>query len=242
MAEFMEEDPETYACAWEGACALSLGERIVGTVVLGAAIVALPFVEAAVTAVAVDVVLPAASAAATKVVAAATTTALAGRDAVYRGVAWCESTPACARPFNWFRGVSNTGAEDDASNTEGGIVATETGSAAINTGDVAVYTSTNAAGDVGYVGITNNLTRRGAEQLADKGIRINPVQGLTNLVRGDARAVEQVLIEEYGGPMGGQLLNKINSIATGNPAYAQAIQRGCEILATVGYAAASGVC
>lgn len=79
------------------------------------------------------------------------------------------------------------------------------------------YTSTNSAGDVNYVGITNNIERRAAEQLASKGISINPIDGLENLSRSDARAVEQVLIEENGGPGGGQLLNKINSIARSNP-------------------------
>jgi hypothetical protein len=44
-----------------------------------------------------------------------------------------------------------------------------------------------------------------------------------------------VLIEEYGGPRGGQLLNKINSIATKNPICDQSIERGCEILETVNY-------
>jgi RHS repeat-associated protein len=109
--------------------------------------------------------------------------------------------------------------------------------AAINTGDVAVYISTNAAGDVNYVGITNNVARRAAEQLAQKAIYINEIPGLTNLSRADARAVEQVLLEDNGGPGGGQLLNKINSIARTNPIYAQSIRRGCYILSVVGYAA-----
>jgi len=115
--------------------------------------------------------------------------------------------------------------------------ATEAAGAAINTGDVAVYTSTNAAGEVDYIGITNNVERRTVEQLATKGIDINPIEGLENLSRADARAVEQVLIEENGGPGGGQLLNRINSIATSNPLYAQSIQRGCDVLATVGFGA-----
>jgi filamentous hemagglutinin len=112
---------------------------------------------------------------------------------------------------------------------------------AINTGDVAVYISTDAADYVDYVGITNNIERRAAEQLGGKGIEINPIAGLENLSRLDARSVEQVLIEEYGGPRGGQLLNQINSIATSNPIYAQSIKRGCALLAAVGYAA-PGVC
>jgi RHS repeat-associated protein len=108
---------------------------------------------------------------------------------------------------------------------------------AINTGDVTVYTSANAAGEADYVGITNSVERRAAEQLAEKGIGINPINGLENLSRADARAVEQVLIEENGGPGGGQLLAKINSIASNNPIYSQSIQRGCALLAAFGYAA-----
>jgi hypothetical protein len=50
-----------------------------------------------------------------------------------------------------------------------------------------------------------------------------------------------VLIEENGGPGGGQLQNSINSIARSNPIYQQSIERGCEILKTVGYSA-STVC
>lgn len=64
-----------------------------------------------------------------------------------------------------------------------------------------------------------------------------------NLSVADARSVEQVLIEANGGPGGGQLLNKINSIAKSNPDYAAAIKRGCAILSTVGESGmGSGVC
>jgi hypothetical protein len=89
--------------------------------------------------------------------------------------------------------------------------------------------------------ITNNIERRAAEQFGGRGIEIDPVPGLENLSRADARAVEQVLIEENGGPGGGQLQNSINSIARSNPIYQQSIERGCEILKTVGYSA-STVC
>jgi hypothetical protein len=109
-------------------------------------------------------------------------------------------------------------------------------------GNVLVYRSLNAAGDVNYVGITNDIARREAEQFLDKGIRIRPIAGLSDLSRADARAVEQVLIEEYGGAqsMGGtQLLNRINSIAPSNDIYASSIQRGCELLAGAGYPAPS---
>jgi hypothetical protein len=102
-------------------------------------------------------------------------------------------------------------------------------------GGVAVYTSADAAGNVNYVGITNDIARRASEQLASKGISIRAIAGLEDLTREDARAVEQVLIEEYGGPSGGQLLNKINSISKTNPIYQQSVQRGCAILAGVGF-------
>jgi hypothetical protein len=97
-----------------------------------------------------------------------------------------------------------------------------------------VYRSVSAAGEVQYVGITNNLARRAAEQLADKGIQIEKLMG--DLSRSDARAVEQALIEIHGlGRDGGTLINRINSIATSNPAYAGRIQRGYELLQSIGY-------
>jgi RHS repeat-associated protein len=100
-----------------------------------------------------------------------------------------------------------------------------------------VYQSVNAAGEVNYVGITNNLGRRAAEHLASpRALQINPIPGLNNLSRADARAVEQVLIETHGlARNSGTLLNRINSIARTNPAYADAIRRGTEILRRAGY-------
>lgn len=92
----------------------------------------------------------------------------------------------------------------------------------------------SAAGEVQYVGITNNLARRAAEHLRSSGMRIDSLT--TGLSRTDARAVEQALIEIHGlGRNGGTLLNRINSIATSNPAYAQQLERGYELLRTVGY-------
>jgi hypothetical protein len=92
----------------------------------------------------------------------------------------------------------------------------------------------NAAGEVQYVGITNNLARRAAEHLASKGIQVEKVLG--GLSRSDARAVEQALIEIHGlGRNAGTLLNRINSISSSNPAYAQQVQRGYDILKTIGY-------
>ncbi len=105
---------------------------------------------------------------------------------------------------------------------------------AVNTGTTAVYRSVDAAGDVQYVGITNDLARRAGEHAGR--FAIEEIPGLSNLSRADAKAVEQVLIETHGlASNGGALLNKINSIASTNPGYAQALQRGAQILQQVGY-------
>lgn len=97
-----------------------------------------------------------------------------------------------------------------------------------------VYRSVTAAGKVQYVGITNNLARRAAEHLTSRGIQVEKVLG--GLSRSDARAVEQALIEIHGlGKNGGTLLNRINSIAPSSPAYAQQVQRGYELLKSIGY-------
>ena len=82
-------------------------------------------------------------------------------------------------------------------------------------------------GSTRYVGVTNNFMRRAGEHMSQKGWQIEPIQGLENLSRYDARSVEQVLIERYGI---GNLYNQINSIATTNPIYQKAIERGTEIL------------
>lgn len=97
-----------------------------------------------------------------------------------------------------------------------------------------VYRSVDAAGEVQYVGITNNLARRAAEHLRGSGIQIEKLMG--GLSRTDARAVEQALIEVHGlQKSGGTLLNRINSIASTNPAYSQQLQRGYELLQSIGY-------
>lgn len=99
------------------------------------------------------------------------------------------------------------------------------------TGDTTVYISRN--GDqIQYVGITDDLARRAAEQLRKKGIQIEDL--MNHLSREDARAVEQVLIELHGlQKNGGTLLNRINSIARSNPKYANALRRGRELLKTL---------
>lgn len=105
--------------------------------------------------------------------------------------------------------------------------------AALNTGTNVVYQSVNAAGDVQYVGITNNFEQRAAQHAARFGIEKIP--GLSNLARADAQAVEQALIEMHGIGNAGTLLNKINSIASTNPGYARALAHGLELLEKVGY-------
>jgi filamentous hemagglutinin len=81
------------------------------------------------------------------------------------------------------------------------------------------------------VGISKNFERRTAEHLRQRGLFIRQVDGLENLSRKDARAVEQVLIEYYGlGKNGGSLLNKINSISHKNPVYAASVRRGRDLL------------
>jgi hypothetical protein len=101
-------------------------------------------------------------------------------------------------------------------------------------GDTTVYVSKTPADQVQYVGITNDLARRTAEQMRERNIIIERLmQGLS---REDARAVEQVLIEIHGlQKNGGTLLNRINSIARTNPKYADMLRRGKQLLESIGY-------
>jgi RHS repeat-associated protein len=90
-------------------------------------------------------------------------------------------------------------------------------------------------GETNYVGITNNLERRTAEHAADlRGFNIEPI--VDGLSRQNARAVEQALIENYGLERnGGQLVNRINSIAPTRPNYQQMVQQGNNILNSIGF-------
>jgi predicted GIY-YIG superfamily endonuclease len=103
-------------------------------------------------------------------------------------------------------------------------------------GNINVYQSVDESnGGVQYVGITNNIPRRQIEHAKTKGIDIAPIEGLTNLTKYDAKAVEQVLIQMHGlEKNGGTLMNKINSIAKTNPEYAASLKRGAEILQEAG--------
>ncbi len=104
----------------------------------------------------------------------------------------------------------------------------------IETGSHSVYQSVSK-GIVQYVGRTNNFERRAAEHWLGRGIDIERIPGLSRLSRYDARAVEQVLIEHFGGAKGDQLMNAINSIAVTNGKYSQLLRRGAEILRAVRY-------
>ena len=89
-----------------------------------------------------------------------------------------------------------------------------------------------------YVGITDDIVKRGQAHLREKGITIDRIEGLQNLSRADARAVEQTLIDYHGlGKDGGTLINKINSISSvKNPTkYEQGLIRGAELLKKAGY-------
>jgi hypothetical protein len=83
-----------------------------------------------------------------------------------------------------------------------------------------------------YIGITQDFARRAGEHLCERGWTIEPIPGLDQLSRFDARAVEQVLIEFYEL---GNLYNKINGIAPSNPIYRMALERGGEILRIIGF-------
>ena len=81
-----------------------------------------------------------------------------------------------------------------------------------------------------YVGITNDIMRRGREHGADL------KEIVTMGSRNDARAVEQALIEHYGlEKNGGQLLNQRNSISPRIPGFADKVQFGFEVLSAINY-------
>ncbi|WP_309550706.1 hemagglutinin repeat-containing protein, partial [Rhizobium rhizogenes] len=103
-------------------------------------------------------------------------------------------------------------------------------------GKTTVYISVAEDGTSQYVGITDDIQARAAAHLAQKAIEIQPIEGLQNISRVDARAVEQVLIEFYQlGKNGGSLMNKINSIAATNPVYASSLMRGRSLLSSIKY-------
>jgi len=93
--------------------------------------------------------------------------------------------------------------------------------------------SCEVSGITRYVGITDDIVKRGQAHLRERGIIIDQIPGMANLSRADARAVEQTLINYHGlGKNGGTLINKINSIsAVKNPTkYEEALVRGAMLL------------
>lgn len=118
----------------------------------------------------------------------------------------------------------------------GGVATAIKGARAVDKATVVYQSVKTGENAVQYVGITNNLSRRALEHLAEKGIQIEQIQKLGQLSRADARAVEQALIEIHKlGKEGGTLLNKINSISHTNPQYADRLKRGLELLEESGY-------
>jgi hypothetical protein len=115
------------------------------------------------------------------------------------------------------------------------MTAQSPGGGVTSSGNTTVYVSEHpVTGDVQYVGITDDLARRSAEQLRQKGLHIE--RFMENLSRDDARAVEQALIEIHGlSKNGGTLMNRINSIDRSNSKYAAALRRGLELLESMGY-------
>jgi len=82
--------------------------------------------------------------------------------------------------------------------------------------DVLVYIGKNSEDEIKYVGITNNFERRVAEHLASDTARSSLSYSVKASfpTRNAARIAEQTLINTYGmAKSGGQLYNKINSIA-----------------------------
>lgn len=103
----------------------------------------------------------------------------------------------------------------------GRLAAKETRTLVVNEADDViggVYTLVDEKGIVRYVGQTKDFIRRLGEHFDD------PVKNKLTFVRGMKSAdkatrlvEEQRLINLYGGPKGGQLLNKINAIGPKNP-------------------------
>ncbi len=115
---------------------------------------------------------------------------------------------------------------------------------AARSGGYSVYQSINqATAEVQYVGLTSNFEARAAAQLAGRNgsgtsMVIKELEGLNGLSLGDARAVEQTLIDSYGlGKNGGSLLNKINSISptADTQYYLNSLFRGQELLKAAGH-------
>ncbi len=101
----------------------------------------------------------------------------------------------------------------------------------INSGTYSVYQYIES-GIVKYYGMTKHFEIRAEQHNYSRGWAIEKIPGLFKTLNYyDARAVEQVLIEQAGLP---DLYNKINSISRINIIYPEAINRGNEILKLIG--------
>ena len=133
--------------------------------------------------------------------------------------------------------LQKAGLDDKAAEIYNKIKASGGTTSVVVDGKTCVY-SCVVDGQTRYVGITDDVQRRGREHMKSKGIEIEQIDGLDNLSRDDARAVEQALIHRYGlGKDGGSLsYNKINSISpTKRTEYENAIVKGNELLDSVDY-------
>jgi len=104
----------------------------------------------------------------------------------------------------------------------------------VTKGNNKVYINRGPDGKIDYVGVTNNIKRRKKEQL-NHDRDIDEIMG--GLTRREAKAVEQVLIERFGGPLGRkgqnnttQLTNIINSISPKNKKYPELKKLGEELI------------
>jgi RHS repeat-associated protein len=107
-----------------------------------------------------------------------------------------------------------------------------------NQGGYSVYHGFDAAGNKIYAGITNNMARREAQHIAKNyGISyLAEVPGATNLKKWQARAVEQVLIEQVRASglsrvKNGVPISQINSISPKRAIYGTAVRYGSMFLA-----------
>jgi hypothetical protein len=138
------------------------------------------------------------------------------------GLGCAATSPGCVAAVEGFLGIGGVISADGDPTNEIQI---------INTGINSVYRYVEY-GVPRYYGITNNFLRRAGEHMAERGWQIQQIPGLSSLSRFDARAVEQVLIEQAGLV---NLNNQIYSISPSNPIYSVSYQRGIDILRAVSF-------
>lgn len=91
-----------------------------------------------------------------------------------------------------------------------------------------VYRGKNDSGEVVYIGITNDIKTRDYQHSSkNRPFKIEQYEELTDLTEGDARTIEQLLINEYGID---NLENKSNSISNKRKLYEPAVEHAREKL------------